>query len=226
MAWDHRAHGRSSEPPLPIDWWDVARDAGAVLASFPGSLIGVGHSLGAASLLMAEILSPGTFEAVVAVEPIVFPPPFQPADHHPLARLARRRRSSFAGKREAFVNFSGKQVFAGWDPRALEGYVDCGLLPEGEEWRLACRPEFEASFFASGGAHNAWDRLSEVEAPVHVVAGRDSDTHPSEFAREQTDRLGNATLEIVEDSGHFLPMEQPGRVAAISAQIIESITSS
>jgi len=226
VAWDHRAHGGSSEPPLPIDWWDVARDAGSVLTSLTEPLIGVGHSLGAASLLMAEILSPGRFEAIVAVEPIVFPPPFQPADHHPLAQLARRRRPSFAGKQEALENFSQKPVFAAWDRRALEGYVDCGLLPDGEEWSLACPPEFEASFFASGGAHDAWDRLPEVRLPVQVVAGRDSDTHPAEFAREQTARMARATLEIVDDSGHFLPMEQPGRVAAIAAQTIESIASS
>jgi pimeloyl-ACP methyl ester carboxylesterase len=204
----------------------VARDAGAVLAATRGSIVGVGHSLGAASLLMAEILVPGTFDAIVAIEPIVFPPPFQPADHHPLAQLALRRRASFANKQAAFDNFSAKPVFAAWDPRALEGYVDCGLVSSGEEWQLACPPEFEAAFIAAAGAHGAWDRLSEVLVPVRVVAGRDSDTHPSEFAQEQADRLGNATIEIMEGSGHFLPMEQPGRVAAIAAQIIESIKSS
>ena len=86
VAWDHRAHGGSAVPSLPIDWWDTARDTLAVLADSRPPIVGVGHSLGAASLLMAEILSPGTFAAIVAIEPIVFPPPYGPNDDHPLAR--------------------------------------------------------------------------------------------------------------------------------------------
>ncbi len=69
-------------------------------------------------------------------------------------------------------------------------------LPAGHEWVLACPPEYEAAFFAAGAAHGAWERLGEVR--VRVVAGRDSDSHPAEFASEQAVRLGNATLEIVE----------------------------
>jgi pimeloyl-ACP methyl ester carboxylesterase len=74
--------------------------------------------------------------------------------------------------------------------------------------------------------HGAWDRLAEVTPPVHVVAGRNSDSHPAEFADAQASLLGNGTLEIVDGSGHFLPMEQPGRVAGIIGQVISSIRSS
>ncbi len=226
VLWDHRGHGESEKPPLPIDWWDAARDGLAVLAGVSGPIVGIGHSLGAASLLMAEILAPGTFSAIVAIEPIVFPPPYRPIDHHPMVEAAKRRRRSFASPGAALANFASKAVFGGWDGRALEAYVNCGLRPDGDHWVLACQPEYEAAFFAASPLHGAWDRLGEVAPPVHVVAGRDSDTHPAEFADAQTGRLGNGTLEIVEGSGHFLPMEQPGRVAAIIGQVISSISSS
>ena len=62
--------------------------------------------------------------------------------------------------------------------------------------------------------------------PVLVVAGRDSASHPAEFADAQAARLGRGTLEIVDGSGHFLPMEQPDRVADIIAQVMSSIRSS
>lgn len=226
VAWDHRAHGDSTNPPLPIDWWDTAHDARAVLSEVAAPIVGVGHSMGAVSLLMAEILAPGTFAAIVAIEPIVFPPPFGPADHHPLAQGARRRRLSFPSRQAALENFANKPVFAAWDPQALAAYVNCGLVPAGDEWVLACPPEYEAAFFVAAGVHGAWERLGEVRVPVRVVAGRNSDSHPAEFAAEQAARLGNGTLEIVDGSGHFLPMEQPGRVADIIAHTIESITSS
>ena len=213
VAWDHRAHGDSTRPVVPVDWWDTAHDALAVLAGLTPPIVGVGHSMGAASLLMAEMLAPGTFTAIVAIEPIVFPPPYEPIDHHPLVQTARRRKPSFPSRAAALDNFGSKAVFAAWDPRSLQAYVRCGLLPAGDEWVLACPPEYEAAFFAAGAAHGAWERLGEVQVPVRVVAGRDSDSHPAEFAAEQAARLGNATLEIVAGSGHFLPMEQPGRVA-------------
>lgn len=226
VSWDHRGHGESENPPLPIDWWDTARDALTVLARAAPPVVGVGHSMGAAALLMAEILAPGTFAAIVAIEPIVFPPPYQPMDHHPLVLSATRRRPSFSSREEALENFASKEVFHRWDRRALEAYVTCGLRPDGDRWVLACPPEYEAAFFSAAPLHGAWDRLGEVMAPVHVVAGRDSDSHPAEFAEAQAARLGSGTLEIVEGSGHFLPMEQPGRVAGIVGQVISSIRSS
>lgn len=226
VAWDHRAHGGSATPDLPIDWWDTARDGLAVAAGASGPVVGVGHSLGAASLLMAEILSPGTLAAIVAIEPIVFPPPYGPIDHHPLAVGARRRRSTFSSRADALEHFASKKVFAAWDRRALEAYVNCGVVEEAGEWTLACGPEFEAAFFTAGAAHGAWERLPEVRPPVLVVAGRDSSSHPAEFAAEQAARLADGSLEVVADSGHFLPMEQPDRAAALIRQTIESISSS
>jgi pimeloyl-ACP methyl ester carboxylesterase len=175
---------------------------------------------------MAEILAPGRFAAIVAIEPIVFPPPYTPIDHHPLVQSALRRRPSFASRQEALANFASKAVFSAWDPRALQAYVNCGLRAEGEEWVLACPPEYEAAFFAAAPLHGAWDHLGEIVPPVCVVAGRDSDSHPADFADAQAARLGNGTLEIVEGSGHFIPMEQPARVAEIIGQTIESITAS
>ncbi|MBT8246744.1 MAG: alpha/beta hydrolase [Acidimicrobiia bacterium] len=226
VSWDHRGHGESENPPLPIDWWDTARDVLAVLAGADSPTVGVGHSMGAAALLMAEILAPGTFAAIIAIEPIVFPPPYEPIDHHPLVQSANRRRPSFPSREAALENFASKEVFSGWDRRALEAYVACGLRADGEQWVLSCPPEYEAATFAAAPLHGAWDRLGDVTPPVLVVAGRDSDSHPAEFADAQADRLARGTLEIVDGSGHFLPMEQPGRVAAIIGQVISSIRSS
>ncbi len=226
VAWDHRAHGGSGRPPLPVDWWDTGRDALTVLADAAAPILGVGHSMGAVSLLMAEILNPGTFASIVAIEPIAFPTPDEPIDDHPLAHTARRRKGSFPSREAAFENFASKPVFSAWDRRALRAYVTCGLVSAGDEWRLACPPEYEAAFFVAGAAHGTWERLGEISAPVKVVAGADSDTHPAAFAAQQAARLGNGSLELVTGSGHFLPMEQPGRLAEIINQTMASMSSS
>lgn len=226
VAWDQRSHGESGRSSLPIDWWDLADDALAVIESIGGPTIGVGHSSGAAALLMAEIRRPGTLKMIVAVEPTVFPPPYGSADNHPLAISARRRRARFADPGEARANFAGKEIFARWDDRALDGYIAGGLRPNGDEYELACLPEHEASFYAGAGTHRAWDRLGELQVPVVLVVGSESDSHTPSFVEALASQFRDVQTTVVSEAGHFLPMEQPARLASIINQIKASTTSS
>lgn len=94
-ALDVRGHGRSGSPAT-MDWEATGQD---VLATVDGleldRPLGVGHSMGGASLLMAEIQRPGTFAALWVFEPIVFPPDLprpEPGTPNPMVEASRRRR--------------------------------------------------------------------------------------------------------------------------------------
>ncbi len=221
VAVDQRGHGDTTRPAVPFDWWDLGRDAGEVAAALGAPLaLGIGHSSGGAALIMAELLAPGTFAALLLVEPIVFPGPYVVHDPHPLSEGALRRRASFASPAEALANFRGKGPFAGWDDRALQAYVGGCLGPEGDRWALKCRPDVEAAFYRHATVHAAWERLGEVATPAIVVAGEGSDTHPEAFARLQAERLGNARAQVVAGATHFVPMERPDAVAAAAAALL------
>lgn len=227
ITWDQRGHGASDPPPGEIDWWDLGRDALAVLSDVDGMVVGIGHSSGATALIMAEILAPGRFTSIVAIEPIIFPPPYGPGDNHPLAEAARRRRASFPSRQAALANFEAKPVFAEWDRRALEGYMTCGLIETDDGGvRLACNPAVEAAFYAAAGLHAAWDRLRGVEARVTVVAGARSISHPAAFVERQAAELQNASAEVIDGAGHFVPMEQPQTTARIITHVVASATES
>ena len=73
--------------------------------------------------------------------------------------------------------------------------------------------QVEADIYRASHAHDTWERLGEVEIPVLLLAGENTDSTPPEFARQQTARFPKAGLEIVPDAGHFLPMERPELVA-------------
>ena len=60
VLFDTRAHGSSGRSDPPLDWWDLGRDVLA-LTDPQGAVVGVGHSAGAASLVLAELMAPGTF---------------------------------------------------------------------------------------------------------------------------------------------------------------------
>jgi pimeloyl-ACP methyl ester carboxylesterase len=213
---DQRGHGDSATPQLPIDWWDLGRDVLAVLdhAGAAGPL-GLGHSSGAAALLMAELLRPGTFRALMLVEPVVFPPPYRRIEENPMSAAALRRRASFASPAAALAAFRRRGPFVRWTEEALKLYASHGLRPDGGAWVLRCTPEVEAEFYRGATAHGAWERLGEVRCPVLLVAGSDSDSHPAGFMRALQGRFPTARLEFVPGAGHFVPMEQPGAVAGL-----------
>ncbi len=221
VAIDQRGHGDSTRPPEPFDWWDLGRDVRDVVAALGGFVVvGIGHSSGAAALLMGEMLAPGSFGALVLVEPIVFPGPYRPNVPNPLSAGARRRRAEFPSPEAALENFRGKGPFARWEERALRAYVAGGLREEGGGWALKCRPEVEAAFYERATEHAAWERLGEVAPPAMVLAGRDSDSHPEEFARRQAARLARAEAVVVEGATHFVPMERPAAVAEAAARLL------
>ncbi len=214
-AWDAPSHGDSAAPAGEVDWWDTARAALAVVATRVEDRprVGVGHSMGGASLVLAELLEPGTFDGLVLIEPIIFPPPFRAVEENPLSAVALRRRPSFDSPAQALANFASKPAFQGWDERALHSYVRGGLVERSGRWWLKCDPAREAETYRAATRHGAYARLDEVACPVTILAGEHSDTHPEPFVADLAARFERAGYRIVGGSGHFLPMENPARVA-------------
>lgn len=216
VAPDQRGHGDSDAPPGPCDWWDLGRDLLAVVghAALEGP-IGLGHSSGATALVMAELHRPGTFRALMLVEPIVFPPPYFRAEENPMSAAALRRRASFPSPEAALAAFGGRGPFRRWTGETLRLYAMHGLRPAAGAWALKCAPEVEAEFYRGATAHGVWERLGEVRCPVLLVAGADSDSHPAAFMGVIHRRFAGARLEVVPGAGHFVPMEQPQAVAGL-----------
>ena len=108
-ALDYRGHGDTPRPDdWAVDWNKYGDDAlAAARAIAPdGGLIGFGHSMGGAGLIMAAQREPELFDLIVAFEPIIFPTDGDPAGSSPspLVEGARRRRPSFDSFEDAIEN--------------------------------------------------------------------------------------------------------------------------
>lgn len=214
-ALDFRAHGASVVPPgLDLHWSGMGADVLAVVDGLDlptGELLGVGHSMGGAALLLAEQVRPGTFAGLWLFEPITPPPAAlgSRAGGADLAEGAKRRRSTFASHAEALANFASKRPLAVARADALHAYVRHGFVA-GDDGavHLACRPEDESQIYRGGGTHGAFDGLAAVRCPVVVACGANP-FGPAAFAAAVADALPSGRLERHPNMGHFGPLEAP-----------------
>jgi len=213
-AIDQRGHGDSSMLATPMDWSDLSRDVAGVLESIVNTpVVGVGHSSGGAALAMAAIEDPAAFEHLILIEPIIFPPPHQRIEDHPMSVAAEARRSSFPDRKAAVEHFSGKGPFAGWAADAIAAYVDGALRDTGNGLVLKCSPQTEAEHYRSGSAHATWDHLDEIANPVTLIVGSQSTTHHGAYLAALTERFRDAEMRSIPNASHLVPMERPDVVA-------------
>ncbi|MGB8860577.1 MAG: alpha/beta hydrolase [Ilumatobacteraceae bacterium] len=230
VAFDYRGHGDTPRPPGDIDWQGYGDDATAMatwLAERNGRPIDAfGHSMGGACLLMAAHRNPALFRCIIAFEPIVFPPGGirdVPTDHpdNPMVAGARRRRPTFPSYEAAMANYSSKPPLDAFTAAALDAYVRFGFEEAADgSVHLKCTPDTEAGTFATGAAHDTWDRLPDIHTRVVVISGVVEPMQPSMIARQVADRLPNASYLQRDDLDHFGPMTHPAEIAAIVAAAV------
>ena len=232
MALDHRGYGDAERvDPATIEWKQYGDDALAAseflfAASQQHPIIGVGHSMGGASLLMAAHRAPSLFRALVVFEPIVFPPPRDdaPRPDNPLAGGARKRRSRFPSFDAALENFASKPPMSTFHPVAREAYVRHGFYETSAgDVELKCLPEHEARTYETGGTSGAWDDLPSVTTPVWVVSGAPAPFQPSSFAHAVAEQLPHATYIQFDELGHFGPLEHPDLLASLVENVASQL---
>ena len=121
---------------------------------------------------------PDLVASLVLVDPVIRPE----MDAETAARLAhtvglaertRRRRHRWPSRAEARLHLAGRELFASWQPRALDLYVDEGLVEDGADGvTLKCRREVEAAVFEGSGELDLEREAARVEAPTLFLWAR------------------------------------------------------
>ena len=229
MGLDHRGYGDAEGvDPTDLRWTGYGLDALAAARHLSAAcggapVVGIGHSMGGASLLMAAEQEPALFRALFVFEPIVFPPPdpSRQGPPSPLAGGARKQRDRFPSFQAALENFTAKPPMSSFDPAVREAYVRHGFAPTPDgEVTLKCLPEHEARTYETGATSGMFEKLGRVSVPVWVMSGAPAEHQPSSFAGRVADELPNSTYVQWDDMGHFGPLEHPQRIAAFVARTV------
>lgn len=231
-AIDLRGHGLSRAGPID-DWRLLSSDVADVMqqAAIAGA-VGIGHSMGAHTLLQVAADHPGRFARLVLFDPVILAPefyasaaPLYTADNpHP----AIRRKRDFASPEAMIERFRTRDPYNLFALQVFEDYCRHGLVPapSGGGLELACTPEVEASVYASSRSNpGILEAAKRVTIPVLVV--RALHTSLNDFKSSPTWPELAATLPRGQDlyrpdMTHFHPFQDPADAARIIAEFMNA----
>ncbi|MFM7697223.1 MAG: alpha/beta hydrolase [Limnohabitans sp.] len=234
--------GHNPEFPVTSNWPHLVQEVHAfaqpLIASHPGPVVLVGHSLGGMLSLMMAAQYPALAHAVVMIDaPAVgglqakvlqiskslsLTKTFSPG------AISRKRRNEWLSLEDAHAHFARKKVFARWDPQVLTDYVTHGThdikTPEGIKRVLSFDRDIESLIYETI-PHNLERLLKKnpLACPVSLVAAR----HSREMrlaGADFTQKITKGRICTI-DGTHLVPMEKPlVTAAAVEAAILNMLS--
>jgi len=212
---DFAGHGGSTIPEDDdYSWTGFAEDVLTVIDHIGASTVrAFGHSMGAASTLLAEKQRTGVIEAAWLYEPIIFPPTIVPRNSI-MAEAAGKRRREFGSKAEALQRYASRPPLGMMRADALAAYVNDGFHEtDSGTVTLACTPESEAATF--NNARTSVDDIRGLTLRATIACGGALENpNPADFAAPTAAALPHGELRTYEGLGHFGPLQDPDRIAA------------
>ena len=220
LAWDMRGHGASAGAAnfsTFRGWETYYRDMAALLESLDEPVWLAGHSIGATTSIMAAARRPDKVLGLILAEPVIMDPGqglklwlaklLRQSHRLSLAAGAARRRRVFDSHAAALDNYRGRGGFKTWPDAWLEAYIQHAFLPQDDQVRLACAPEWESTTFAHT-EHNPWPGIRQLRCPVIALAAERGSTFSPKAQKRLKALLPSADVRVLEGTTHFLPMEQ------------------
>lgn len=193
---------------------DITAMAEQLLATHPGALIVVGHSMGGRVAMEMARIAPARLRALALLNTGLAP--LKPGE---------------LPKREAMIAFAHEQGMAALADHWLPGMMAAGIPPDPVVMAglraMVCRmtpDQHERHIRALIARPDASLRIGAWQGPLLLITGRQDIWSPI-AQHEQIARLcPQARLEIIEEAGHFAPVEQPAAVADRIASWVREIT--
>lgn len=174
--------------------------ARAALAATPGPLYVAGHSMGARVALEMVRLAPGRVAKLALIDTGVHP--LQPGE---------------AEKRQVLLDLAAAEGMAALAERWLPPMVHADRLGDdalmgalGDMVRRADTAMFNRQVQAMLARPDAEAVLAATACPVLLAVGRQDAWSPLSQHEEMRAQLKDARLVVIEEAGHFAPLEQPG----------------
>ncbi|KAG0329377.1 hypothetical protein BG000_000093 [Podila horticola] len=131
-------------------------------------------------------------------------------------------------REEAKRKLTEKKLFASWHSEVMDLYLKYGLVDttfkDGSSGVTLKTTKFqEAATFAAedSAAYDAFDRLNEIDIPIHIIAGENSEVNPPDLVDLKVARCKHGSVDALKDAGHLFPMDSPAVTANCISTFLE-----
>ena len=235
IAVDQLGHGRSDKPESLADWGITAEATHQLLQKLDVRFsLAAGHSMGGCCLTQIAAQMPDNFGQLMLIDPVIMEPDFYAVDtdpanldasNHPIAK----RRANWASSADLFGRLKGHPSYAIWQEDVLTDYCAHGLIPaaDGQSYDLACPPVLEASVYMGSLIHNPYPALANIACHVTILRapgakfGEEIDFTKSPTAPKLVESFADGQDIYMPDITHFMPMQDPLRIAKILIELLE-----
>jgi pimeloyl-ACP methyl ester carboxylesterase len=234
VAWDHRGCGDSEHAAL-YSWSADVRDALAVLDTVADAPIPfIGHSKGGGLMLQLAESCPHRISKLVLIDGLPSPR-IHPdiADHERTRLLAREISGWLDHRRRVSTNERKSDTLDGlaarrgrMNPRLpmewLRYLVTVGARKDPDGWRWKIDPAMRPGGFGPWRPSWALERLPGLGAPMLGMMGLQTEPMGWGTTPDMIEPYLPAGARVVpfEDSGHFIHIEQPQRVADLTLDFL------
>jgi len=194
----------------------------------------VGHSMGAVMTVLAAVKRPSLFTHLILIEPVFLPPNIvelsrtypETLEQVPIVKNARKRRYQWPNRQAAFDHFRGKKAFRYWPDQSIWDYVNQGMHESDDQGddspvTLIYTREWEAYCYTLA-THRGWDVFPQVQQPMLVIRGAESDALWPESWELLQQLQPQAQFRQFEETGHMIVMERPSLMADLILNFVQT----
>ena len=218
-SFDLRGHGDTQHSEGGYTFQQIGADVASVIQTMglEGS-IGIGHSAGGMSMLIADSLVPGIVSKGVLVDTRVGDSPMallSPEEQKLRIKRTLQKRSIWESREVMHAAYRDRRAFKSWTDEVFADYIEGGtrLLDDGRA-ELKCDPVVEESFYEARRELDTSQVLRGLGGEYILLVGdyKGAQTPQDAAVQHLTRETKGFQLKELGAGSHFVPMEHPALV--------------
>ena len=219
FAFDLRGHGDTQHVDGEFTFQQLGEDVASIIQTLglEGS-IGVGHSAGGMSMLIADSLLPGIVGKGVPVDTRVGDSPMAlltPEEQKVRIERTLQKRSIWESREIMYAAYRNRRVFKPWTDEVFVDYIEGAtrVLDDGRV-ELKCHPQVEENFYQNRRELDTSKVLRGLGGEYLLLVGeyKGAQTPQDAAVQHLTRETKGFQLKELGAGSHFVPMEHPGLV--------------
>ena len=218
-SFDLRGHGDTQPPEGNYTFQQIGEDVASVIQTMGlEGAIGIGHSAGGMSMLIADSMFPGILSKGVLVDTRVGDSPMTlltPDEQVLRAKRTLQKRTVWESREVMYEAYRDRRAFKAWTDEVFADYIEGNTRPlDDGRVELKCKPVVEETFYESRAELDTSQVLNGLGGEYVLLVGayKGAQTPQDAAVEHLTRETKGFHLKELGAGSHFVPMEHPALV--------------